>query len=66
MKVLKISLALGVLFGFSAAYAHCGSCGTGEAAKPGHKHDKPAAACLKKCAKNKDAASCKKACKTAK
>ena len=65
MKALKISLAFGIIFGFSAAYAHCGSCGTGEAAKPGHSHDKAAKACVKKCAKSKDAASCKKACKKA-
>ena len=63
MNALKISIAFGIIFGFSAAYAHCGSCGTGEAAKPGHTHDKTVQACVKKCAKSKDAATCKTACK---
>lgn len=66
MKALKISLAFGILFGFSAAYAHCGSCGTGEAAKPGHKHDAASKACMKKCDEKKDAAACKKTCKNTK
>ena len=66
MNALKISLAFGIIFGFSAAYAHCGSCGTGDAAKPGHTHDAPAKACMKKCSKTKDAKACKKACKTKK
>lgn len=65
MKALKLGLVFGIIFGFSAAYAHCGSCGTGDSAKPGHKHDKPAA-CAKKCDKKKDKAACKKKCKKAK
>ena len=60
MKFLKFAVVATFTLGLSAsAYAHCGACGTGE------KHEKPAAKCMKKCSKAKDAKACKAACKKA-
>ena len=60
IKTLGLSLFMTLTFS-AAAYAHCGSCGAGEAAKD-HKHGDHNAECMKKCEGTEDKASCKKGC----